>query len=80
MYRDAQGGRRKDTQWHNLVAWGKLAELAEKYLHKGKEIAVEGKLVTRSYKDKEGIMRYRTEIILNDVLMLGARNQEALAC
>ena len=78
IYRDAQGSKKKDTQWHNLVAWGKLAELAEKYLQKGKEIAVEGKLVNRSYMDKEGIKRYVTEIAVTDVLLLGSASSSLI--
>ena len=76
-YRNAQGEKVKETQWHNLVAWGKLAEIAEKYLGKGKEVAIEGKLVTRSYNDKEGNKKYSTEIHVNELLMLGAKSPEA---
>jgi single-strand DNA-binding protein len=54
-YKNAKGEKVTDTQWHNIVAWGKLAVIAEKYLQKGMEIAVEGKLITRSYTDKQGI-------------------------
>ena len=64
-----------DTQWHNLVAWGKTAEFAEKYLKKGDKIAVEGKLVYRSYEDKEGIKQYVTEILVNEFLMLGSKDK-----
>ncbi len=70
-YRNVQGEQVKDTQWHNVVAWGKTAEIIEKYLQKGNEIAVEGKLVNRSYDDKEGNKRYVTEIVVNELLMLG---------
>jgi single-strand DNA-binding protein len=70
-YKNAQGERVDDTQWHNLIAWNKTAELVEKYLEKGKEIAVEGRLVTRSYEDKEGGVKYTTEIIVNEFLMIG---------
>jgi len=73
-YRTADGGRVTETQWHQLVAWGKLAEVAEKFLHKGKEVAVQGKLVTRNYLDKEGVKRYTTEILVNDILLLGAKD------
>src|SRR5215217_5578701 len=61
-YRNAKGEKVTETQWHNIVAWGKVAEIAEKYLDKGSEIAVEGKLVTRSYNDKEGNKKYFTEV------------------
>ncbi len=53
-YRNAKGEKVTETQWHNLVAWGKVAEIAEKYLDKGSEVAIEGKLTNRSYNDKEG--------------------------
>lgn len=70
-YRNLQGEKVTETQWHHLVGWGKVAELAEKYLSKGKEIAVEGKLVNRTYVDKDGIKRYATEVLVNEVLLLG---------
>jgi single-strand DNA-binding protein len=72
-YRNAKGEKVKETQWHKLVAWGKLAEIIEKYVGKGKEVAVEGKLVTRSYNDKEGNKRYITEVEVSELLMLGAK-------
>lgn len=70
-YKNAKGDLVKETQWHNVVAWGKTAEIIEKYLVKGKEVAIEGKLTSRSYEDKEGIKRYITEINCNELLMLG---------
>ena len=70
-YRNANGEKVSETSWHNVVAWGKLAEIAEKYLTKGKEVAVGGKLVHRNYTDKSGIKRYVTEVVLNEMLMLG---------
>ena len=72
-YKNAKGEKVEDTQWHNVVAWNKTAEIVEKYLIKGKEVAIEGKLSTRSYEDKEGIKKYITEIIVNEVLMLGKK-------
>lgn len=72
-YRNDKGEHISETQWHTLIAWGKLAELAEKCLRKGKQIAVEGKLVNRSFVDKHGITRKETDIILTDILMLGPR-------
>ncbi len=74
VYRNANGDRVTETQWHHLVAWGKVAETAEKYLPKGKEVAVEGKLVSRSYTDKEGAKKYVTEIHVNEILLLGKNN------
>ena len=72
FYRNAKGEKVKETQWHNLVMWGKLAEIAEKYLSTGKEIAIEGKLVNRSYDDKDGNKKYVTEIQVSELLMLGS--------
>ena len=70
-YKNTQGEKIVDTQWHNIVAWGKTASLVEKYLQKGKEIAIEGKLTTRSWEDKDGMKRYTTEVVCNELLMLG---------
>ena len=68
-YTDADGQKQTKTQWHNLVAWNKTAELIEKYVNKGKEIAIEGKLTNRSWDDKEGNKRYFTEVVVNEVLL-----------
>jgi single-strand DNA-binding protein len=73
VYRSAKGDKVTETQWHNLVAWGKVAEIAEKFLNKGSEVAIEGKLVNRSYTDKEGNKKYVTEVQVNEVLLLGAK-------
>lgn len=70
-YRNAKGEKVEDTQWHNIVAWGKTAEIVENYLVKGKQVAVEGKLIHRSYETKEGDTRYITEIKCNELLMFG---------
>jgi len=70
-YKNASGEKVTDTQWHNIVAWGKTAEIIEKYVTKGKEIAIEGKLTSRSYETKEGEKRYVTEIVCNELLLLG---------
>lgn len=72
-YRNAKGEKVTETQWHNLVAWGKVAEIAEKYLTKGKEVAIEGKLVNRSYEDKDGNKKYITEVQVNELLLIGAK-------
>ncbi len=69
-YKNAKGEKVEDTQWHNIVAWGKTAEIVENYLSKGKQVAVEGKLVHRSYETKEGEKRYITEIKCNELLLL----------
>ncbi len=70
-YRNAKGEKVTETTWHNLVAWGKVAEIAEKYLNKGSEIAIEGKLINRSYTDKDGNKKYITEVQVNEILMFG---------
>ena len=71
IYKDSSGEKQTNTEWHNLVAWGKTAEIVEKYLEKGKEVVVEGKLTSRSYETKEGEKRYVTEVVCNELLMLG---------
>lgn len=68
-YTDAEGKKQTKTEWHNLVAWNKTAEIIEKYITKGKEIAVEGKLTNRSWDDKEGNKRYTTEVVVSEVVM-----------
>lgn len=70
-YKNAQGEKVTDTQWHNVIVWNKTAEIAEKYLEKGNEVAIEGKLTSRSYDDKEGVKKYVTEIVCNELVMLG---------
>lgn len=72
-FKNAQGELIKETQWHNLVAWGKTAEIVEKLLKKGSEIAVEGKLISRNYTDKDGAKRYITEIEVSEFLILSKR-------
>ncbi len=71
QYKNAKGERVTETQWHNLIAWGKVADIAEKFLTKGTEVAIEGKLVNRNYMDKEGNKKYITEIKVTELLMLG---------
>ena len=73
-YTNAKGEKVKETQWHNLVAWGKTAEIVEKYLNKGSEIAIEGKLTSHSYTDKQGVKKYVTEIVVNEILMLDKKS------
>ena len=75
-YRNAQGERITETQWHNLIAWGKLADIAERFLEKGKEVAIEGKLINRSFQDREGNKRYVTEIQVNELLLLGNKTAD----
>lgn len=74
IYYDQSGKKVSETTWHRLVAWGKQADIAENYLKKGTEIAVEGKLTNRSYDDKNGEKHYVTEVVVNSMLMLGKKN------
>ena len=70
-YINDKGEKVENTEWHRVAAWGKIAEIIEKYVVKGKEIVVEGKLTHRSYEDKDGTKRYVTEVVANDILLLG---------
>ena len=75
-YKDRKTGEKvTQTEWHNIVLWRGLAEVAEKYLKKGSQVYVEGKLQTRSWEDKDGNTRYTTEIVGNNLTMLGKRNE-----
>lgn len=72
-YTNALGEKVEETQWHNLVAYGKTVDIMEKYVEKGKEIAVEGKIVYRTYDDKDGVKRYVTEIRVDELLLIGGK-------
>jgi len=69
-YKNSDGQKVNETTWHNIVAWNGLAELADKYLKKGRQVAVEGRIVYRTYEDKKGATRNITEIVLNDMAFL----------
>lgn len=75
-YIDKDGKRTDKTEWHNIVAWRKLGEIAEQYLKKGKQVYVEGKLQTRSYDDKDGNKRYITEVVADTIKMLGKKDDD----
>jgi single-strand DNA-binding protein len=77
IYKNAKGEKVIETQWHNLVAWGKNAENFQKILNKGDEVAIQGKLTHRSYEDKDGITRYVTEIVVNEFVKLSNKSQIA---
>lgn len=79
QYKNAKGERVTETQWHNLIAWGKVADIAEKFLVKGTEVAIEGKLINRNYMDKEGNKKYITEIQVTELLLLGKATNEMVA-
>jgi single-strand DNA-binding protein len=69
-YYNDKGDKVEQTDWHNLIAWGKTADIIEKLVVKGKELLVQGKLTTRSYDDKEGNKRYVTEVVVSEILLL----------
>jgi single-strand DNA-binding protein len=75
-YRNAEGEQVKETEWHQVVAWGGSATIAEKYLNKGKEVALSGRLSHRSYEDNDGKTRYFTEVIVNEIVLLGNGQKE----
>ena len=75
VYYNNKGERVEDTQWHNIVAWGKKADVIENFLHKGSEVALHGKLINRSYENKEGEKRYITEIVMSEVLLMDKKAQ-----
>lgn len=77
VWRDANGEKQTETQWHRIVAWGKLAELIEKYTTKGSEIMVEGKLINRSYVDKNNDTKYITEIEVREIMLMGSAQKSA---
>ena len=71
FYYKENGDKVEQTEWHRITAWGKTAEIIEKYVTKGREIGIEGKLTHRSYDDKDGVKRFITEVVANEVLLLG---------
>ena len=73
-YKDAKGEKQTETNWHTVVAWGKTAEIIENYVGKGKEIAITGKLRTRTYTTDDGNQRYVTEVEANEILLLRSKN------
>ncbi|RDV14086.1 single-stranded DNA-binding protein [Pontibacter diazotrophicus] len=73
-FKDKSGQKQERTEWHNIVVWRGLAEVAEKYLKKGNSVYIEGRLRTNNYQDKEGIQRYSTEIVADNMTMLGGRS------
>lgn len=75
-YSNRDGAPVESTEWHNIVIWGKLAGIAEKYLRRGKQVYIEGKLKTRSWEDRDGNKRYITEIVAYNFLMLGSKGNE----
>jgi single-strand DNA-binding protein len=70
---NSEGERREETEWFNVVAWGNLAEICKQYLSKGQQVYVEGRLQTRGWEDQNGKKHYRTELVANEMIMLGER-------
>lgn len=77
VYTDKSGERQESTEWHRIVAWGRLAEICGEYLSKGRMVYIEGTLRTRSWEDKEGKTRYTTEIVARNMQMLGGRSEQS---
>lgn len=78
-YKNKAGERVTNTEWHNVVLWTPLAEIAEKYLKKGNQVYIEGKLTSRSYQDKEGVTKYITEVVGRQLTLLGRNNSNSNA-
>jgi len=73
----ADGERRSETEWFNIVAWGNLAEICKQYLHKGQQVYIEGRLQTRRWEDNDGQKRTRVEVVANEMMMLGDRREHS---
>ncbi|WP_282055781.1 single-stranded DNA-binding protein [Maribacter luteus] len=74
-YKNAKGEKQTETNWHTVVAWGKTAEIIEKFVAKGKEIGIRGKLKTRSYETEDGNQRYVTEVVAEEILLIGTKSE-----
>ena len=72
-FKDRSGEQQEKTEWHNIVVWRNLAEICGKYLHKGKQVYIEGRIQTRSYDDRDGNKKYITEIVADQMQMLGSK-------
>jgi len=75
-YKNAEGQRVSETTWHNIVAWNGIADVAGRFLKKGREVAVEGRIVYRTYEDKNGVTKYITEIVLNELVLLRSGKEQ----
>ncbi|NLJ42051.1 MAG: single-stranded DNA-binding protein [Bacteroidales bacterium] len=75
-FKNSDGQKVKETTWHNIVAWNGTADLAGKYLRKGRQVAVEGRLVYKSYEDKNGVTKYVTEVVINELLFLQSGKEQ----
>jgi len=75
-WKGQDGEAKESTCWHNIVSWGKQAEVMKEHLHKGKEVYIEGRIDNRSYEDKEGIKKYISEVVVEQFQFIGPRNSE----
>ena len=75
-YKDSKGEKQTDTNWHTIVAWGKSAEIVEKYVEKGKEVGIKGKLKTRTYTANDGNQRYVTAVVADEILLMGSKDNK----
>ena len=75
-FKNAEGLKTEETTWHNIVAWNGSAEIASKYLTKGKEVCVEGRITYRTYTDKNGVQKGSTEIVVNELVLLGSAKEK----
>ncbi len=75
-WNDSSGQKKEEVEFHNIVCWGKLAEICAEYLKKGSKVFFEGRLQTRSWEDDAGVKHYRTEIVANDMIMLSPRDTQ----
>ena len=76
-YKNSEGLKIEETTWHNIIAWNGSAEIASKYLKKGKEVCVDGRITYRTYTDKNGVQKNSTEIVVNEILLLGSPKEKA---
>jgi len=76
-FKNGEGQKVSETTWHNIVAWNNLADIAGKFLKKGGQVAIEGRIVYRSYEDKKGVTKYITEIVANELLLLRSPKEQA---
>ena len=74
-WKDKEGNRQERTEWHNIVAWGKLADFAQNYLKKGKSVYLEGRIQTRDWVDNQDVKHYKTEIVANNIQFVGPREE-----